>query len=72
MFPNRIRAAALGVAAGSQWIANFIVSTTFPTLSAISLGLAYGIYTMCALLSLVFVLTLVRETRGKELEAMQA
>jgi MFS transporter, SP family, sugar:H+ symporter len=70
MFPNKIRAAGLGVAAALQWIANFVVSTTFPTLAHISLGLAYGIYTTCALLAFLFVLALVRETKGKELEAM--
>jgi MFS family permease len=71
MFPNRIRAVALSVAASAQWIANFVVSTTFPSLKTISLGLAYGLYTTAALLSLLFVAFLVRETRGKELEHMQ-
>jgi MFS transporter, SP family, sugar:H+ symporter len=70
MFPNRIRAIALSVAAAAQWIANFVVSTTFPSLKNVSLGLAYGLYTTAALLSLLFVLFLVRETRGKELEQM--
>jgi sugar porter (SP) family MFS transporter len=70
MFPNRIRAIALSVAAAAQWIANFIVSTTFPSLKDVSLGLAYGLYTTAALLSLLFVAFLVRETRGKELEEM--
>jgi sugar porter (SP) family MFS transporter len=70
MFPNRIRAIALSVAASAQWIANFVVSTTFPSLKDISLGLAYGLYTTAALLSLLFVAFLVRETRGKELEHM--
>lgn len=70
MFPNRIRAIALSVAAAAQWIANFVVSTTFPPLKDQSLGLAYGLYTASALLSLLFVYFLVRETRGKELEHM--
>ena len=72
MFPNRIRAAALGLAAGMQWIANFAVSTTFPTLSSVSLALAYGIYATMALLSFVFVWSEVRETKGRELESMRA
>jgi MFS transporter, SP family, sugar:H+ symporter len=70
MFNNRIRAYALAVAAAAQWIANYIVSQTFPTLAGISLGVAYGTYTMMAVLSLVFVLLRVKETRGLELEAM--
>ena len=43
MFNNRIRAYALSVATAAQWIANYIVSHTFPMLAGISLGLAYGI-----------------------------
>jgi MFS transporter, SP family, sugar:H+ symporter len=71
MFNNRIRAYALAVAAAAQWIANYVVSQTFPTLAGISLGLAYGTYTLMALLSLVFVLAKIKETRGLELEEMK-
>jgi MFS transporter, SP family, sugar:H+ symporter len=70
MFPNRIRAAALGLAAGMQWVANFAISTTFPTLKNIGLGYAYGLYAFFAILSFVFVIMFIRETRGRELEAM--
>ena len=69
-FPNKIRAAALSLAAGAQWVANWLVSTTFPPLKDAGLGLAYGIYTTFAVLSLLFVLKFVRETRGVELEDM--
>ncbi|MEQ4210376.1 MFS transporter [Actinopolymorpha sp. B9G3] len=51
-------------------MANFTVSTTFPTLQAIGLGFAYGIYTFFAALSLVFVVRRIRETKGRELEEM--
>ena len=71
MFNNRIRAYALAVAAAAQWIANYVVSQTFPALAGISLGLAYGTYTLMALLSLVFVLAKIKETRGRELEEMK-
>jgi MFS transporter, SP family, sugar:H+ symporter len=70
MFNNRIRAYALAVAAAAQWIANYIVSQTFPTLAGINLGVAYGTYTVMAMLSLVFVLAKIKETRGLELEEM--
>src|SRR3954468_18696661 len=69
-FPNRIRAAALSVAAAAQWIANWAISTSFPVLKDAGLGLAYGIYAVSALLSLLFVLRFVRETKGQELEEM--
>ena len=51
-------------------ISNFIVSTTFPTLADISLGVAYGLYTIFALVSLLFVYKFVQETKGKQLEDM--
>jgi len=70
MFPNRIRAVALSVAAAVQWVANFLVSATFPALKDAGLGLAYGLYTGAALLSLLFVLRFVRETKGRQLEDM--
>ena len=71
MFPNRIRAAALGLAAAGQWAANWLITVTFPELRN-HLGAAYGFYAMCALLSFVFVWTRVRETKGMALEDMQA
>jgi SP family sugar:H+ symporter-like MFS transporter len=69
-FPNSIRAAALSVAAGAQWIANWVISTTFPSLKNAGLGLAYGLYTFFALLSFYFVWKYVRESKGQELEDM--
>jgi MFS transporter, SP family, sugar:H+ symporter len=69
-FPNWIRAAALSLAAAAQWVANWVISTTFPVLKDAGLGLAYGIYAVSALLSLLFVLRFVRETKGQELEEM--
>jgi SP family sugar:H+ symporter-like MFS transporter len=69
-FPNRIRAAALSFAACGQWIANWLITVSFPSLKDISLGLAYGFYTVCAVLSFVFVSKWVEETKGKELEDM--
>ena len=70
MFPNRMRAAALSLAASGQWVANWIITVSFPTLQDISLALAYGLYTAFALLSFFFVLKWVEETKGKQLEDM--
>ncbi len=70
MFNNHIRAYALAVAAAAQWVANFVVSQTFPALASAGLGFAYGIYAAMAALSFVFVARAVRETRGRELEEM--
>ncbi len=71
MFNNRIRAIALAVCAAVQWVANFVVSTTFPPLlESFGLGTAYGLYATAAAISLFFVWFLVKETKGIELEQM--
>jgi sugar porter (SP) family MFS transporter len=72
MFPNRIRAAALSVAAAAQWMANFIISSSFPWLASRSLGIAYGIYTTFALLSFFFVMSKIKETKGRTLEDLSS
>jgi sugar porter (SP) family MFS transporter len=70
MFPNRIRAAALGVAASAQWIANWAITASFPSLADWNLSGTYMIYTVFAVLSIPFVLRYVKETKGKALEEM--
>jgi MFS transporter, SP family, sugar:H+ symporter len=70
MFPNRIRAAALSVAASAQWVANWLITVSFPSLAAWSLAGAYVGYTFFAVLSFIFVLFKVRETKGRKLEEM--
>ena len=69
MFPNRIRAAALGLAAAGQWAANWLITVSFPGLRE-HLGLAYGFYGLCAILSGLFVWRWVMETKGVTLEDM--
>ncbi|MFI6057383.1 sugar porter family MFS transporter [Streptomyces sp. NPDC051286] len=70
MFPNKIRAAALGVAASAQWIANWAITASFPSLADWNLSGTYIIYTCFAVLSIPFVLKFVKETKGKALEEM--
>lgn len=74
MFPNRLRGSGLAVSGFAQWIANFIITMTFPImLAAPAIGLvgAYGVYALFAAISLVFVIIYVRETKGKTLEEME-
>ncbi|WP_068429323.1 sugar porter family MFS transporter [Piscicoccus intestinalis] len=71
MFNNRIRSTALGIAAGAQWLANFAISTTFPSMAEFGLWFAYGFYTIAAIASFFFVLKFVPETAGRQLEDME-
>ncbi|HJD79954.1 sugar porter family MFS transporter [Kitasatospora aureofaciens] len=70
MFPNRIRALALSVAASAQWIANWAITVSFPDLADWNLSATYVIYAAFALLSIPFVAFCIRETKGRALEEM--
>ncbi len=72
IFPNTIRGKAVAIAVAAQWIANFVVSSTFPSLSEWSVGGTYLIYAAFALTSAIFVWKFVPETKGKTLEDMSA
>lgn len=72
MFPNQIRGSGLAVAGFAQWIANALVSVSFPSLVVWpGLAVAYVGYAVFALLSFFFVRAMVTETRGRELEQME-
>jgi SP family sugar:H+ symporter-like MFS transporter len=71
MFPNQMRGSALAVCGFAQWIANFAISVSFPAMAKMSLPATYGFYAVSAVISFFLVQKLIKETRGKELEAMQ-
>lgn len=69
IFPNNMRGLGLGVAGLAQWLANFLVTMTFPILLAGGgLTLAYSLYAFFAFVSIIFVIYLVKETKGTKLE----
>jgi MFS transporter, SP family, sugar:H+ symporter len=71
MFPNRVRGSALAVAATAQWLANWLITVTFPImLKSLGSALAYLVYAIFAAVAIGFVMRYVRETRGRTLEEM--
>lgn len=70
IFPNTIRGKAIAIAVAFQWIFNYIVSSTFPSLYDFSPTFAYGLYGIMCVVSAVFVWRWVPETKGKTLEDM--
>lgn len=68
IFPSRIRGKALGLAAAAQWIANFLITVSFPAMSSWSLPFTYAMYAAFAALSFFFILWKVPETKGMHLE----
>ncbi len=70
IFPNTIRGKAVAIAVAAQWIANFVVSASFPSLEAFSITFTYVLYGVMSVLSALFVWKMVPETKGKTLEDM--
>ncbi|CAM06381.1 SP family sugar:H+ symporter-like MFS transporter [Saccharopolyspora erythraea NRRL 2338] len=70
MFPARVRAAALAVGTATNWVANWLVTVSFPSLRDWNLPATYFMYALFALISLVFVLRYLKETNGRSLEEM--
>jgi len=77
IFPNSIRG-AMSIAVAAQWIANLIISWTFPVMNDNSWltekfnhGFSYWIYGFMSILAAWFVWKLVPETKGKTLEEME-
>lgn len=73
VLPLRIRGTAMGLAIFLHWIANFIVSQTFPSLLAsIGAGLTFLGYAVIGVLAFIFVSAFVTETKGRSLEQIEA
>lgn len=79
IFPNLIRSQALAIAVSAQWVANYLVSWTFPMMDRSTIlndlfhgGFAYWIYGLMAVVSALFIWRFVPETKGKTLEEMNA
>jgi SP family xylose:H+ symportor-like MFS transporter len=78
IFPNSIKARAMGVAVVAQWAANLLVSWSFKVLdgnsalnAAFNHGFAYWLYGVMSLIAAWFVWKWVPETKGLSLEAIQ-
>jgi MFS transporter, SP family, xylose:H+ symportor len=77
IFPNSIRG-AMSIAVAAQWLANLIVSWTFPMMNdnlaltaRFNHGFAYWIYGIMGILSALFIWKIVPETKGKTLEEIE-
>lgn len=72
IFPLKIRSFAMGVCVFALWIANAVVAFAFPPIVA-AMGIASTFFLFAALgvLALLFIWTMVPETRGKTLEEFE-
>ena len=84
MFPNNIRSVAMSIAVAAQWLANALVSGTFPSVvdsqaNALKINggfwnnsLPYFIFSAFIVFIIFFVMKYIPETKGKSLEEVEA
>lgn len=74
VFPNKVRGRAMSLAALTVWVSCYIVAQTFPMLNdnpAIGPAKTFWAYAAISLLSFLFVLALIPETKGRTLEQIE-
>ncbi|GMA56374.1 hypothetical protein GCM10025858_08770 [Alicyclobacillus sacchari] len=72
IFPLGIRGAGMAVGAVANWASNLVVSLTFPPLlKAVGISWAFIIYGVFGILSVIFVIANVKETKGRSLEQIE-
>lgn len=71
IFPNKIRGQATAIAVALHWLANLMISSTFPPLNDLFGSMTFAIYGFLSLVSVFFVWKLVPETKGKTLEELE-
>lgn len=67
LFDSALRTVAVAVCTAVNWLMNWLITLTFPILAGVSLSLAYGLYTLFAVLAVVFVWRSLPETRDKKM-----
>jgi MFS transporter, SP family, xylose:H+ symportor len=79
IFPNQIRDKALALAVAAQWIANYLVSWSFPILNNnptlvanFNHGFPYWVYGFMAVLAALFTWKFIPETKGHTLEELES
>jgi SP family arabinose:H+ symporter-like MFS transporter len=74
IFPNKVRGRAMSVATFVIWSSCYIVAQTFPMLNdsrAVGPAKTFWIYGAISLLSFLFALRMVPETKGRTLEEIE-
>jgi len=68
IFPNQSRARASAISTAANWLANFLVSLSFPLLQLVMGPSLWFLYAAMGIAALIFVIAYVPETKGKSLE----
>ena len=71
IYPLKVRSIGMGFVAGIQWLANFVVTATFLTvLGFLGAGFTFWLYGIMCLVTLLFTIFLLPETKGVSLETI--
>ena len=72
IFPNRIRGRGQALGSLTHWVFAWISSTAFPAVIAVlGGGVAFGIFAVCMVAQLIWVIKVMPETKGVPLEEME-
>lgn len=71
IFPNRVRARGQALGSFTHWTMNAAISWTFPVIAAAAGWTAFAFYALCMVGQLIWVLTVMPETKGVSLERIQ-
>ena len=73
IFPTKLRGRAMSIAVVFLWFCDFLVTQTFPMLrESVGPARTFWFYAFCSLLSTIFIVAMVPETKGRTLEEIEA
>ena len=73
IYPNKFRGRAMSVAIICLWVADWVVTQTFPMLlDRIGSARTFWVYAACSCVCVIYILTLMPETKGRTLEDIEA
>jgi len=71
IFPTRIRGRAMAIATFCLWIANYVITQTFPMMEHLHQAAPFSLYAVFCVISVWFVWRFVPETKGRSLEEIE-
>jgi SP family xylose:H+ symportor-like MFS transporter len=79
LFPNKVRGSVMAIAVFAQWLANYLVSQTFPIMADekgqlyqdYNGAFPFWLYGSFCVLAVIFIWKMMPETKGKTLEEIE-
>jgi sugar porter (SP) family MFS transporter len=71
IYPTKVRGQALSVAMMVLWLGNVILTQLFPIMMEVFSGRTFYIFSIICLISFIFFVTMIKETKGLSLEEIE-